>query len=851
MMLLMSLGRYGTIKPPTVIFIGIFALLSIQMLNAVEWDSQGAARAFESARQKQNQITQIKNPSINQYLDCAETYRKVYVRDPHYKSAGEAIYTEGLIYQLIGDKFSKRNYYLAAIKRFSLLVKDYGGNPFCPDALLRLIAIYTKNIKDEAAAEDAYQRLRTQYKNSTASIKQIPKESNPNPPSLQVNPKQKPPPSEPAKPAEKSLVQEIKYQSERDHSLIVISLDSAAAYMKESLTQPDRIYFDIFNARTSANLYNRTIEVGNTLLKQIRIRQNKPEVVRVVFDLSEACPYSVSELQDPFRIVISLQHTGEKALREGASLNTPAEESVHDVAKQPEITAGQTATLETKQEKTRPVQAPPPIRASMLQASLAKKDPGKETQPVARSDENVIDVLHPTIETKKQQAEENFSKKPIDSPEHSNAVPLPVPATVRSADTQSLVKKQVIIETAKSLGLPDSKAVAAPIKVAEVRIPLPPKVVTLNNQHPPDSIAPNPTASPVEEESVNQPIAESKITGRSVELPELPQSKKPSPAIPLNQAKIQIPPQVAAGKKSGEPDKSSDSMMESRPTEIHNDESVSIKKDIFEESTPEDSPVILPSFSKSSSKTSRGDRTLTRMLGLKIGRIVLDPGHGGHDLGTVGPGGLLEKHLVLSIALDLKKQLQERLGAEVFLTRTTDRFVSLEERTAIANQYRADLFISIHANSSRHRSTSGVETYYLDFASTESAKEVAARENAISDSNVRDLEDLVKKIALADKSAESRELASLLQKKLYSESRKFSPGTNNRGVRTAPFIVLIGANMPSVLTEVAFLSNPKDEKRLKKRTNREYLVNALYSGIESYMKTLGSDLAHNQAASSK
>jgi N-acetylmuramoyl-L-alanine amidase len=263
-------------------------------------------------------------------------------------------------------------------------------------------------------------------------------------------------------------------------------------------------------------------------------------------------------------------------------------------------------------------------------------------------------------------------------------------------------------------------------------------------------------------------------------------------------------------------------------------------------------PAIIPDIitaPKAAEPTSHGDRTLTRMLGLKIGRIVIDPGHGGHDLGTVGPGGLLEKNLVLSLARDLQRLIQEELGAEVVLTRNDDTFVSLEDRTAIANQHHADLFISIHANSSHNRSISGVETYYLDFAKTASEREVAARENASADNNVRDLENLIKKIAQADKSAESRELASLIQKTLYSGARKLLPSTQDRGVRKAPFIVLIGAKMPSVLAEVAFISNPKDERILNKEANQQLLARALFSGIESYMNTLGSDQVHNQIKS--
>ncbi|MBN2338379.1 MAG: N-acetylmuramoyl-L-alanine amidase [Acidobacteria bacterium] len=245
-------------------------------------------------------------------------------------------------------------------------------------------------------------------------------------------------------------------------------------------------------------------------------------------------------------------------------------------------------------------------------------------------------------------------------------------------------------------------------------------------------------------------------------------------------------------------------------------------------------------------RTSRGDRTLTRMLGLKIGRIVLDPGHGGHDLGTVGPNGLREKDLTLAIARELKAMLEDELGAHVFLTRDTDVYVSLEERTALANHYRADLFLSIHANSSRHRSTSGVETYYLDFAKNDAEREIAARENASGMLAVSELEDLVKQIAQAEKSAESRELASIMQKRLYTGARRLLPSTKDRGVRRAPFIVLIGARMPSILAEVAFISNPKDEGVLGAADGRKAMARALYDGIVGYMQTLGGDLVQNR-----
>lgn len=237
---------------------------------------------------------------------------------------------------------------------------------------------------------------------------------------------------------------------------------------------------------------------------------------------------------------------------------------------------------------------------------------------------------------------------------------------------------------------------------------------------------------------------------------------------------------------------------------------------------------------------SRPDtRTLTRTLGLKIGRIVIDPGHGGHDTGTIGPTGLREKDLVLDVALRLKRLVEEDAGAEVVMTRDNDTFIPLEERTAIANQKAADLFISIHANASRDKSARGIETYYLNFTSNPEALEVAARENATSQESVHQLQDLVKKIVLTEKIEESHAFARDVQQAVHARLVKASGGQKDRGVKKAPFVVLIGANMPSILAEISFLTNPRDERNLKKPDYRQKIAEALYEGMMRYMSTLG------------
>ena len=232
--------------------------------------------------------------------------------------------------------------------------------------------------------------------------------------------------------------------------------------------------------------------------------------------------------------------------------------------------------------------------------------------------------------------------------------------------------------------------------------------------------------------------------------------------------------------------------------------------------------------------TAEGETSLVRALGLKIGRIVIDAGHGGHDSGTLGADGIEEKDVVLDVALRLGKLLSDRLGAEVIYTRSDDTFIPLETRTAIANKAQADLFISIHANSSPDASARGVETYYLNFTSDPTALDVAARENAVSDQSIHQLSDLVKKIALKDKIEESREFAADVEESLYGGLHAGNTGLKDRGVKKAPFVVLIGANMPSILAEISFVTNPKDAEQLQQPEYRQRVAESLYKGVAHY-----------------
>jgi N-acetylmuramoyl-L-alanine amidase len=232
-----------------------------------------------------------------------------------------------------------------------------------------------------------------------------------------------------------------------------------------------------------------------------------------------------------------------------------------------------------------------------------------------------------------------------------------------------------------------------------------------------------------------------------------------------------------------------------------------------------------------------GSFSLARQLGLGISRIVIDPGHGGHDPGTLTAGSN-EARLVLDVALRLEKLLKKEPGLEVALTRRTDVFIPLEQRTAIANREGADLFLSIHANASRDPAARGVETYFLSFASNPEAEAVAARENATSASDMHNLPSIVRAIALNNKLDESRDLAALVQQSLTARLSKTNPTLRSRGVKKAPFVVLIGAGMPSVLAEIGFITNKQESALVKTPAYRQRIAESLHAAVMQYRRAL-------------
>ncbi|MDF1591362.1 MAG: N-acetylmuramoyl-L-alanine amidase [Desulfobacterales bacterium] len=228
---------------------------------------------------------------------------------------------------------------------------------------------------------------------------------------------------------------------------------------------------------------------------------------------------------------------------------------------------------------------------------------------------------------------------------------------------------------------------------------------------------------------------------------------------------------------------------------------------------------------------------LAKQLALGVRRIVIDPGHGGRDYGAPGYlRGVHEKHVVLDIAKKLAEKIRKELGCEVVMTRTGDHDLTLEERTAIANTENADLFISIHTNSVRDRRAYGIETYFLNLATDDEAIRVAAMENATSTKNISDLQTILNDLMHNAKVNESSRLAVHVQEALYSHMKTNYSSIKNKGVKQAPFYVLLGAQMPSILIETSFISNSRECKRLTDPKYQDHLIDAIVKGIRIYIK---------------
>jgi N-acetylmuramoyl-L-alanine amidase len=558
-------------------------------------------------------------------------YRRIVARYPQSGYCDDALLAVGDLYQQMATRFKAQRYGDDAVTAYRTLVEEYPSSRLGEQALYSVFEIAQQSGERKRLA-DAGRRYLDAFSDAprAAKVKAALKRRAP----AQAASLPSPPPP--------GLVRvfNLRFWSGDASTRVVIDVERQVAVKHDRISKPDRLWIDLVGTRLHPNLKDRSFPVGDGMLEQVRIGQNRDDVVRIVLDFKDVKEYSVVYLQDPTRLLIDVRGSAAPAV---ASLEKPA------LAPTP-------APVEEK---------PQSLPARRLPALLAPPDPpAPAAGPPARKG--------------------------------------PTPVTIEPPE-------------------PSRRAAA--------------------------SGAPNGPAA--------------NRTARS----------EPPP-----------PPQPPQANRAG-------------------------------------------SYS------------LARQLGLGARKIVIDAGHGGHDPGAIGRGGLQEKDLVLDVALRVERLVRSELGADVVMTRASDVFIPLEERTAIANSKGADLFLSIHANSSRNPTARGIETYFLNFAQNPHAEEVAARENAISPATLKDLQGLVKAIALNSKIDESKDFAASVQEALVSSLRP-DYRIQDRGVHTGPFYVLIGANMPSVLAEIAFVSNPEDERLLKGQEYRERIAASLFEGVRAYLDSL-------------
>jgi N-acetylmuramoyl-L-alanine amidase len=773
----------------------------------VAQNKQLAREQFETAERMRQELIDrpVANRSQQDYKRVIDAYRRVYYLAPGSGKADPSVFTVAQLLGESGRQFNNSKTLHSAIEQYQFLRREYPGSKYRVQALFAIGEIYKDDLSDRQQAKAAFEEFLKHYPHSQRAddaqaalqeLQQPPEKAKKRgvrelagraadkeperPPQKLERVSGKEAEREEAAPSRNGglpQVMGVRHWSTADYTRVAIDLESQVEYQAGRVPDPDRIFFDLHGTKLAAGFVGRSIEVQDGLLRKIRIAQYQKDMTRVVLEVDNVADYSAFLLPNPYRLIIDVH--GRQSARKGT-------------APPPRI-------------------VPPPAVASPATTRASVPPPVQET--VARA---VSPVL-----------------PPAGSSRTGDSAPVPQAGATPPAAV-ALLKSVGPAPTQSSLLPPQGAAPQAPD--SETQKPTESAVSTRSSR---TGAAKNAgDLKPPEE------VAKAAGDGRASEakMRKGEQTSGDSEAAPT--------PAKTGPSLHGAPDRhgpgtpvdgdlvvarlDSPELKSSKPTTAPTYESVAPR------TPPAAGKRRTPAENEGheARPAANGERTLTRALGLKVGRIVVDAGHGGHDTGTVGPGGLQEKDLTLDVARRLGKLLETKLGAEVIYTRNDDSFVPLETRTAIANQNQADLFISIHANSSRDASARGVETYYLNFTSSPEALEVAARENAVSQTSVHELQDLVKKIALKEKVGESHEFAGEVQKSLWSGLATKSPGLRNRGVKKAPFIVLIGANMPSVLAEISFLSNPADERRLKTPEYRQRIAEYLYTGITHYASGL-------------
>ncbi|HEU5414952.1 MAG TPA: N-acetylmuramoyl-L-alanine amidase [Candidatus Angelobacter sp.] len=802
-------------------------VMSSAHARTVKQKKQAAKAQFEVAERLRDSLlgTPDSQRERRDYQKVMDAYRKVYYTAPSWAKADEAVLAVAELLDDQGRVLNDSKSYKDAIGQLAFLRREYPGSRHRVEALFTIAQIYRDDLNDQDEAIATFQDFLKHYPNSTLApkAKQAMVELGNNEASDPFRPKSKSARSKRAphrqgtereskaawadvrpattvaeKPAEKIKPSEqakAKTRSEEKEPAEAKNRKPA----REDTPAPDEATADasqspvpvpVEDVSATAARPNTQAPAGSHMPRLTSIRHwSTPDYVRVAIDLEQEVKYQAGRVAHPDRIFFDLY---------GVKLAPDL------VGKTFDVEAGFLHRIRVAQN-----------RAGMARVVLDVDDVAEYSAFLLPNPYRLIIDIHGKLLP--AQVAKNGKGKKSSTQDVVAEINPPVPSDVAANDGQQLQAKK---EQVRAQNSRQEKSDSADSQSHAQN-----DDVTIRNVKPAAASGDSAAALQKAGEARSGPM-KGRSSSASTEV-----AKAEAPKMVVDDSTMDA--------DTGDTSKATTTKVTSGPTyqAIAPEESSRNKKSSGAKSTRNGKKDVATT-THVASPTANGDRSLIRALGLKIGKIVVDAGHGGHDTGTIGPNGLQEKDLVLDVALKLGKLLENKLGAEVVYTRDDDSFIPLETRTAIANKEQADLFISIHANSSSDQSARGVETYYLNFTSSPDALEVAARENAVSEQSIHELQDLVKKIALKEKIEESREFAADVQKSLYNGLNARNPGERNRGVKKAPFVVLIGANMPSILAEISFVSNPRDEKKLKTNLYRQQIAESLYKGVAKYINGL-------------
>jgi len=825
--------------------VSVLALLAAPAVARVHHNDSWARQQFAKAERMREALNgrPAGERTRREYQRAIDAYRRVYFGSPTSSKADPSVVATAELMVEMGRRFDDDKILRGAVEEYRFLRKEYPGSKYRFEALFTIGEVYKDDLNDSEEARKTFEDFLHRYPrnrlaaDARAAVNEIDeaaaaekeraahkgktgtsqkevtggasngssgaasnmvssgasKEDLKTPTRTERGSGTRPDSNAgEERRSELPRVTSVRHWSTPDYTRVAIDVEQEVKFYSQRIANPDRIFFDLRDTRLASTLVGKTFDVDDGFLKKIRVAEFKPGRTRIVLEVDDLASYDAFLLPNPYRLIIDVHGKQSRATvlakTHGSGDVETQQVGTEELSDAATEHKGQQKLLEKE-------------HAIVAKAEAVNVDAASQDDSVASKQEETAKVDEAARNLEASRAKE--SAKQASGGSGGSGV---VKTTVAVKGTNRRIPKTIVEpdddppatltnseEENKQAADGDKRhgenAIAHRGKPADKTAADPPNDSTTANGD---------TDRTVEEAKLSRPDEVSAMANRRNSAATL-SAASPSPSG------------TRAGSHRRKSGVSSSSSASSSAT-----------TDSADLETREAQP------------TAAGDRSLTRALGLKIGKIVIDAGHGGHDTGTIGPNGLAEKDVVLDVAKRLGRLLETRLGARVVYTRRDDTFIPLETRTAIANRAQADLFISIHANSSRDEDARGVETYYLNFTSSPDALEVAARENAVSEKSIHELQDLVKKIALKEKIEESREFAGDVQESLYGGLALSNAGIRNRGVKKAPFIVLIGANMPSILAEISFVSNPADERKLGTAEHRQRIAEALYRGVARY-----------------